>query len=161
MKNITLSHLNRPTIYAKVIDQVLRHASSCSLVVRSDCTPSDAEQRFLSAAVSDLRKTAERTEWPGTKLLDGTATVYWYDLTTHFQALFVASAGNLASWMHPDLPEDPAFYREDGSLLFGSVSHEGDAFLELKDDESDVFRHIAAETDDKDGAAKSGHPGAD
>ena len=101
----------------------------------------------MKEASIDLRNSSERTEWPGTQLLDGKATVYMFEVTAHFRTLFLAVGENLTSWLHPHLPEDPAFYRKDGSLLFGSISHEADAFLNLTEEELNLFEGILKEVE--------------
>ena len=53
---------------------------------------------------------------------------------------------NLFSWIDASWgfnnPEDPAFYREDGSILFHSVIHEGICELRLTEDEEKEASHI-------------------
>jgi hypothetical protein len=56
-------------------------------------------------------------------------------MSNSFKQAFSARADQLYAWLHPFLPEDPAFYREDGSVLFGSVTHEHDAFFFLTENE--------------------------
>jgi hypothetical protein len=64
-------------------------------------------------------------------LLNGVAKVYRFRMSADFNRIFLGKADNLHLWQLPRLPEDPAFYREDGSLMFGSITHEHDAFIEL------------------------------
>jgi len=50
-------------------------------------------------------------------------------------SLLQRTARCLYSWQLPYLPEDLILYREDGSLLLGSIGHEYDAWLSLSDEE--------------------------
>lgn len=136
MKALDLENLDTPIRYKRVLVDVLSRSSYCTLTVRAGTELSDVGQRFLDDAKQEVLEVVEKSEWPGTQLLDETATVYKFSVTPHFAELFVSAAQKLDDWKHPDLPEDPAFYREDGSLLFGSISHERDAFLMLLDGET-------------------------
>jgi hypothetical protein len=47
----------------------------------------------------------------------------------------------LYEWSVPNLPEDLAFYRPEGSALLGTSSHERFAFINLAEKEIDEFKH--------------------
>jgi hypothetical protein len=145
MKSITLEKIGQMETYSKVVERVLRHARFCSLVVRSTSHLSENGRLFLKTAEPSLAEKLEVNEWPGTKLVEGTASLYRFSVTPSFAALFSASSENLGAWVQPELPEDPAFYRGDGTLIMGSVSHEGDAFLELRDEELELFGDLVSQ----------------
>jgi len=44
-------------------------------------------------------------------------------------------AQRFSEWVAPGLPEDLCFLRQDGSWLLASVTHEGDVFIEVSNDE--------------------------
>lgn len=81
-------------------------------------------------------------EWPGTRLLDSQADLLLYSTSRPALDVVVASTGSLLDWVQPHLPEDLAFYRSDGSVLFESITHEGVARLYLDDGE---YRATATE----------------
>lgn len=41
------------------------------------------------------------------------------------------AATSLYAWRQPELPEDLAFLRADGSVVLATIAHERDAFMEL------------------------------
>lgn len=77
----------------------------------------------------------ERSEWPGTRLIGHTATVYTYRVDTALVAALQTSASGLYQWQHPHRPEDLAFLRTDARPVLSSIAHEGDAYLEITDAE--------------------------
>ena len=140
MKCFTIIGLPQTGVYSNVLSGVLRFATTCSLTIRPSMTLSTRGQEFIREAARDLAQEEQKHEWPGTRLLVGKAKVLTYTLSPRFRELFAKNSVGLSSWMHPELPEDPAFFRGDGSLIFGSVSHENDAFLELTDEELPFFQ---------------------
>lgn len=96
----------------------------------------------------------ESGEWPGTKLANGTERVVMYRFQPRVVEVMEQVARNLFDWIAP-LPEDPHLVRDDGSVWLGSIAHERDAWLELKNDELDrlqtefpsLFAAIADESD--------------
>jgi hypothetical protein len=131
MRSFTLKSLEGPEAYCRLLEFLFGHAASCSVVVRPELALDQKGRHFLIEAEGDLETVLICSEWPGTKLLPGTASVYTFHLSPHFRNVFTQQASHLFDWVQPSLPEDPAFYRKDGSVLLGSVSHEQDAFIEL------------------------------
>ena len=125
--------------YRGLIAFLFRHGTSCSVVLRREMPVSQSQQSFLDAALPFLLKRTVQSEWPGTRLLGGTAEVFTYHLAPEMERLFLAAQG-LYDWQSPALPEDPAFYRADDSLLLGSIAHEADGFLELGAEEYETLR---------------------
>ena len=130
--NLTVSPTGET--YRGLIAFLFQHGASCSVVLRHDAPITQAQQEFLDAALPFLLAQAVRSEWPGTRLLGGTAEVLTYRLAPEMERIFLAAQG-LCDWQSPALPEDPAFYRADGSLLLGTIAHEDDGFLELSAEE--------------------------
>ena len=62
--------------------------------------------------------------WPGTEIFDGRARIVSVNLVEELTAWLVKEAPTPYGWLDPDWPEDVAFLREDGSVLFESVAHE-------------------------------------
>lgn len=113
------------------------YTSSVSMVVRDGLGLNAAGKHLLNRLHPHLAEQRRSRSWPGTSLLRGEATVLRYQLTAEvLEALLHASPG-LYGWKQPDLPEDLAFLRGDGSVLLASISHEGDAILSVSDQEYD------------------------
>lgn len=75
------------------------------------------------------------SEWPGTILIDDTATVINFAVNTHSLCVVAAASSSLLSWQHPQLPEDLCFLRPSGQAWLTTIAHEGDAFLQLLPEE--------------------------
>ncbi len=69
------------------------------------------------------------------------ATVTFYKVTTEAIGI-ISQMGALYRWLSPDYPEDLAFYREDGSCLFASISHERDAWFEGELSVNEIREHL-------------------
>jgi hypothetical protein len=88
-----------------------------------------------SAVLARLRpfllQVREAPAWPGTTLFGQTATLYRYQAVPASLALLAGAADGPYSWIQPDLPEDPCFFRPDGSPWFATIAHERDSYLTL------------------------------
>ena len=88
---------------------------SCALEIRRELRPLQL-------------KHYRRSRWPGTVLYQDTADLIIYRFDK--RALTVLDRpGSLSHWLHPKYPEDLAFFRADKTCAFGSVTHEGDAYI--------------------------------
>jgi hypothetical protein len=95
------------------------------IVIDQDCH--DVIRRF-AAFVVEVRDT---TEWPGTQLLDGVATVYRYLLSRESVLILMSYRMNIHRWVHPRFPEDLCFYASSGDPCFVTISHEADSYFML------------------------------
>jgi hypothetical protein len=59
-----------------------------------------------------------------------------FPLTSSFVDILAAKARSLYDWKSPKLPEDLAIYRENGTVLLGTVSHECIGWLNLSSQEA-------------------------
>ncbi len=125
----------RGDLYRAVIDLGSLHCPTALLAVRDAGTLSAAGQQALESLTAFLIDAQEATSWPGTILHSGKAVIYRYRTTPELTVSFKRLAEGLYSWQHPDLPEDLCFLRSDGTPWLASVAHEGDAYLEITDDE--------------------------
>jgi hypothetical protein len=80
-------------------------------------------------------------EWPGTILLADQALVYSHRVAPGLQQVLQELASHLFEWGHPGAPEDLCFFRNDGSVILVTISHERDAYLLLSEQE---FQHLPA-----------------
>lgn len=137
--NFTLEDMGAAHHYQAFLDYIFEVSARCSVVCREHVELSMAGRTFLSDNDNALIERAQVSSWPGTTLLGGFATGYTFRTTESFQRSFRTAADSLVSWLHPGLPEDPAFFRPDGSLILGTVTHEADAFLCLDPAEAADF----------------------
>ena len=122
--------------YADLIDFCCSLASKMILVVRDpQVDPGHAIRQRLAQLQPYCIKALRACEWPGTILYGDEAEVYWYQITPDLQQCMKELASHLFEWVHPDAPEDPCFFRDDGQVISVTVSHERDAYLMLTEDE--------------------------
>lgn len=73
--------------------------------------------------------------WPGTRLDEGTGRVHRYRLHPEVLDVVAAATEHLYGWRHPDLPQDIALVRGDGSPFLTTVTNEKWGSLALDEDE--------------------------
>lgn len=80
--------------------------------------------------------------WPGTELGAGWSARLWrFRLSPGLVEDLLGATTSLADW-GGDLPDDPHFTREDGTVVFGSTSSEEDAWLQLTEEEFANFSTV-------------------
>lgn len=113
-------------------------------VVRPSLGRSARLHALLSRLQPSLLLRRRSSEWPGTQLLDGELVeVFEGELTSETANALVQAAGSLLSFRQPDLPEDLAFLRPDGSPWLISCTHEGDIYLDLSEAEAREVLQLA------------------
>lgn len=122
-----------PDLYHALLDHSLRACSSFLLVVHNPEELEPTAEAVLNRLQPFERRVELEHEWPGTRLpLEGEgAIVHHFRLTADAVAVLHEAATAFGDWQEPELPEDPAFLREDGSVWLGTIAHENDVFLEL------------------------------
>ena len=121
--------------YAQLLDFCSRHCSQVLLVVREwDWLEEEALETLEELRAYQVSAT-ESSEWPGTKLLNETATVYRYTMRPELLDILKYSASGLFDWCEPAKPEDLCLLRDQDTPLLVSISHEQDAYLELTEHE--------------------------
>ena len=135
LREYTVVEEPRGATYRGLIGHLGALADSFLLVVRPEveCGPGCA--RVLRELSADLIETVERTSWPGTKLLSGTARVHRFRSTKRAIALLAETSDGLFEWQQPGLPEDLVMSRAGRPPLLVTIAHEGDAYLHLTDEE--------------------------
>lgn len=117
-------------------------ADSLSLIVRPDMEKGLGLHETIQALEPDRIGQHEVSEWPGTILLDGVATCHEFRCTPNALAVAGSRSNSLFSWLQPELPEDPALRRTDGTVLLETVSHESGAALYLTSGEAERLHPI-------------------
>ena len=71
----------------------------------------------------------------------GFSAVHYYRVCPELCQLLLTSASGIFDWVGYTYPEDPTFYRSDGSVFFTSTTHEGLLTLMPREDEdvSDII----------------------
>jgi len=126
----------RGAAYAKLLQQALSYCGSFILVLRHSIDVNESAQSVLNRLEPFLIRREERSEWPGTQLLDETAQVSTFQLSPATATVLAEVAPSLFSWTQPELPENLCLLREDGEPWLATIAHENDAYLVLSFAES-------------------------
>lgn len=100
--------------YASLLQEALSACESFTIVVRHSMDLDDSERKVLNRLQPFLIAQEEKSEWPGTQLLDSTAQVNSYELTPLAAQVLAEAASGLFSWTQPELPEDLCLFRAGG-----------------------------------------------
>jgi hypothetical protein len=125
--------------YAAFIHYMARWAGTVRLVVRSGLGLSDRGADALRAMHPSLIEQSEASDWPGTRLLDATASIYTFAADELVVGVLIRGADRLYEWQQPQLPEDLGFDRPDGSVLLVTISHEHDGYIEVSPEELELL----------------------
>jgi len=116
--------------YRGLLQFALAHSATFTLVTRHDLKTRKSHNQCLENLQPFLLEEREVCEWPGTRLINGTATLRRYKAVPDaFEPLYGAGKG-LYQWVQPDLPEDLAFYDSQGRCWLESTAHEKMAFVD-------------------------------
>ena len=127
-RSIDIGSEPRGRTYEALVDYLGNRCSSFSLVWREQLS-FEEPARVIADRLRPFLIREERTnEWPGTRLSGHMATVRHYRSTQDSLAVLKRQA-SLFSWEASASPEDLAFYDNAGACVFGSVSHEKDAWF--------------------------------
>lgn len=118
------------TDFETLLSFAATRASTFSLVVRDPAVLDDHAKRVLDDLSPYKAHEADVSEWPGTRLVGNTARLVHYRVADESIQLLRSASESLYEWVVPSLPEDLCFYRPDGAVLLGSISHEAAAFLD-------------------------------
>lgn len=121
----------RGDTYKTLLRGSLEQCDHVLLVVRRSLGLDQSGRSVLGRLEPLLLSRREESEWPGTRLTDGTAEVLRYRLTADAVEILAAVSTGLFSWRQPSLPEDPCLIRSDASPWLFTVAHEREAFLTL------------------------------
>lgn len=127
--------------YIDLLNFAASRCDSFSLVwnaqPRWENSAKEMKQALKPFLVSNLRT----DEWPGTRLIGGTALVRRYQVSDESVKL-LQKVGGLYSWLQPKLPEDLAFYTGEVVWL-ASISHEQEAwFLEESLRTAEIYAYV-------------------
>jgi hypothetical protein len=122
--------------YGALLDLCAESCTSFSLVLNSSVSPQPSESAtsFVAKLEPFVLSDELKTSWPGggTVAPGKFGRVIRAKMCDDTLSLLKAAASDLYEWLQPSLPEDPAFYRDDGTVYLATISHEGCAFFELQ-----------------------------
>jgi hypothetical protein len=130
-------------IYRSVLDYASTECAFASLVVRRPSDLGSAGHQLIASLTDNLNVIENQSEWPGTRIMDTSATIYEIRLSAEVLERLKLVANCLHDWVAPDLPEDLAFLRADKTAWLASISHEDEAWLKLDEDEENLLRSSA------------------
>ncbi|MBP3377552.1 MAG: hypothetical protein J6L96_02270 [Clostridia bacterium] len=125
--------------YKKLISLCCEMCSTLAFAIDKKCEINlvDKLESFRIPAPNNLEYTLNEDErWD----------IRYYQVCPEIKDLLINSADSIYQWLNGwgfNNPEDPTFYREDGSVFFSSVIHDGELFLNLTEDEN-VFDTISS-----------------
>jgi len=135
LKAYTLDFQTGSITLGDVVEAVWSLSAGFSTTVRDNLGQTPELQDFLLALSVDLRELREAAEWPGTRLIEGTAKVHAHRCSENALRQILKHGFALELWQQPRMPEDLALYRTDGSVVLESISHEGEAVVRLSEQE--------------------------
>jgi hypothetical protein len=121
---------------------LLEWACECSSAVGVITYPgrSTRDAAVLDELAPWIAEETTVTAWPGSRLGAGYQAVRMlYEYRTEVMAVMLRHSEGLFDWRHPFLPDDPHWFRADGSLWLGTTTHEGRAWLELSEPEASAL----------------------
>lgn len=122
--------------YYKLLDFLGSISKEFILVKNEQLEFNENAKLLLNSLSSNLLKKSFSNEWPGTRLLGrDKAEILHFKANQNSVDILKKYSNSLFDWLSPKLPEDLAFFREDGSLILGSITHEKDYWLDLRDEE--------------------------
>lgn len=143
MRRYTL--VNEPVgdLYRALLDHGRTHCETALLIEQPSLGLTAHGRAVLDSLQPFLTQREQTAEWPGTRLLDGTAWVHAYSLTAACLEILKEASTGLLGWHQPDLPEDLALLRADGSPWLTTIAHERDAYVDLTSvEEQDLRRAL-------------------
>lgn len=126
--------------YASLLRIASRWCSSALLVVREHLGLSDEGAALTKQLEPFLFERKVATSWPGTTLLDGSASLSMYQLDPTVIERLTAATSGLFGWQQPELPEDLCLLRPGGDPWLVTIAHEGDGYVVLEPIELEELR---------------------
>lgn len=141
MTSRTLDIVEEPRgdVMARLLRALGQHSSVAMMVLRDGFEFDESARALLTRLAPNLIDRRRSASWPGTVLLSEEATTLRFVLNEAVVGELIAAADGLFEWKHPALPEDLALLRGDGTVIYGSICHEGDAFLDLTAEEYETL----------------------
>lgn len=133
----TYNLITEPTgnVYKELLSFALKYCDSFQFTVVHHIQNNPDVKKTIRILEPYLINITEKSEWPGTILYNGTATVYLYKFNEKSKSILTDLVNGLYSWIQPNFPEDFCIRRNDNSPWLISITYEKDAYLELTSNE--------------------------
>lgn len=138
----TITQEPRAELYRAILKEALQHCDRFSLVQRSEGILDESATKILADLHPYLRDERSVSEWPGTVLLGGRATLREYDLLEATVTILERAATGLYDWCQPSMPDDPVFWRPSNGPWLVTIAHERDAYFEITPTERDKLLRV-------------------
>ena len=140
MKNYTIRAEPTGHVYQALLGLSLQHCETFILVVGSERLLERPGRDVLERLSPLVITRSEEQEWPGTKLIGPTSTVWRFKLSDEAVGVLTSACDGLYDWVEPRLPEDPCLLRADGIPWLVTIAHERDAYMRLSETERAIVR---------------------
>jgi len=137
MKNYSYTFQREPRnkLYFDLIDFAKSRCRYAWLVIHPRIPLDSSCDLALHTLSMYLYQICTVSEWPGTKLLRSTASLYKYRFSDECAQELKSLTKRLYGWMHPKLPEDLCLMVDEELPLLVSIAHENDSYLCLTEDD--------------------------
>lgn len=125
--------------FADLNTGLLKYATTFSFILREDLKVEGLTKTVLDDLSKYLIERKTVRKWPGTELLMGQAELFLYHFNFETAFILQNTENYIYGWVHPNLPEDIVFYKDDRPI-FISITHEKDAYFELNQQDIDFFK---------------------
>ena len=125
----------RKESYRQLLQVASRTCAYAQLVVREAQSQVDEIANILDRLADKLVAREQSSSWPGTVLLDETATLYRYSLDPTLAILLGSIVDGLYDWIEPNRPEDLCIFRDNMDPWLVTISHERESALIITEDE--------------------------
>jgi hypothetical protein len=125
--------------YYNLLDFLSTISKELILVERRQLEFDENAKSLLNELESNLVSKTYANEWPGTRLLgQDNAEISRFKTNKDTMDILKKYSHSLFDWIAPRLPEDIAFFRQDGTIILGTITHEKEYWLELNEEELDI-----------------------
>jgi hypothetical protein len=121
--------------YAALLQIGLNSCDRFSLVMRAEVRASDEALAVLQHLRFAMIGEYSVSEWPGTTLRSGEATLYQFAFSRAAAFVLSENVDGLYDWAQPSRLEDLTLFRHTGEPWLVSIAHERDGYMMLSSDE--------------------------
>ncbi|KYH32051.1 hypothetical protein CLTEP_22960 [Clostridium tepidiprofundi DSM 19306] len=118
--------------YYNLLDIAFDTCDTFIFVIRKDMDSNDSIFNIIDMLKESLIEMKEESKWPGTKLLEDTAYVYYYKADDNAKKIIKDISNSLYEWVQPNFPEDLSFIKDEKNWLI-NMAHEKQAYIITED----------------------------